>query len=590
MCQVTFWLNANKGGNPIVYSGPVAISGNVHNGIDCLETDDNAWLVAYSDGNYGGDYLLVEPGTPLSDLNKVSRGNSGGDWKNQIASFIIYQNEPSFWASGIPNTEVNLVGCELLLCSGTNYRADNRLFQGNYAMPDTIDQPWTNPTTNTIYMTVDSLINGPSSWAIIYDQANYQGNNTRIYPGTPMPDLNQQQRGTDGKDWKHQIRSFQQWDHLPSNWNLSFNPTDFNALFANNTPESSNASGPSIGYITQDASYRIYSPAISFPDTTTMSIDIDINHLIDLSIDDDVNLSIVINTDGSLNAITYQWNAGKADQVPPGVIKTVDVTVNLAADLLVFETLGISEEVSTEFIEVFDTCCSVFNKISTLLNKFTDEDGGRFYLIALVCHIANRAYNCVQVAGTEQSVRLRQGGDTPAFDQGLFLQNMKDISGTSGVTAWAQWPGTIGNLNQQSGYTVGSYNYRTWYQETSVMASNLGMLVSCKIDYERTTGDDHIIILTGFSRKPTGSGTEFTYEMVFAQASVQFHGSEDNNVIGAPVQASACGGDMGNAIYNSLSEILSINFGSSGDSTNDGRHTLPDIARRNINAMMGCVS
>lgn len=160
------------------------------------------------------------------------------------------------------------------------------------------------------------------------------------------------------------------------------------------------------------------------------------------------------------------------------------------------------------------------------------------------------------------------------FDHNTFSAALDAQPGITIIKQWYQWNNTSGDLNKTMEYSKDNFGYRTWYHETSVMSNAMGMLVSCKIDFERTTGDDHIILLTGFSISPAG------VVMKFAQASVQFHGSESNNIIGTPVTS----GDMAQGIYNSLSSILSADFGSIDDST-AGRKTLPDIARANIQAI-----
>ena len=166
------------------------------------------------------------------------------------------------------------------------------------------------------------------------------------------------------------------------------------------------------------------------------------------------------------------------------------------------------------------------------------------------------------------------------FNHSTFATQLDAYSGISISRSWFQWGNTLGSLNTVMEYKKGDNTYRTWYQETSSMKENAGLLVSCKVDYERGTGDDHIIILTGFQITSTGP------VMVFAQASVQFHGDETNNIIGTPVTT----GDMGQGIYDSLNaSIQSDDFGNVDDST-AGRRTLPDIARANVNSILHSVS
>lgn len=171
------------------------------------------------------------------------------------------------------------------------------------------------------------------------------------------------------------------------------------------------------------------------------------------------------------------------------------------------------------------------------------------------------------------------------FNHDTFATQIKNTSGIScSSTSWSQWNNTKGNLNTVLNYSEGSDDFCTWYQETSTWtdrasSKDAGMMVSCKIDFKRGTGDDHIILLACFMNTSSGP------QMKFAQASVQFHGSEQNNIVGTPVTS----GDMGQGIYNSLSAILNDDFGSVDDST-DGRKKLPGIAQINVNAMLRSVS
>ncbi|MEA5461078.1 hypothetical protein VB796_18595 [Arcicella sp. LKC2W] len=68
--------------------------------IDTIQTDSNAWVIVFDNIGYKGNYLLVEPNSNISDLNKVHRDNKG-DWKNQIKSFIMYDVKPPFWDAGV---------------------------------------------------------------------------------------------------------------------------------------------------------------------------------------------------------------------------------------------------------------------------------------------------------------------------------------------------------------------------------------------------------------------------------------------------------------------------------------------------------
>ena len=177
------------------------------------------------------------------------------------------------------------------------------------------------------------------------------------------------------------------------------------------------------------------------------------------------------------------------------------------------------------------------------------------------------------------------------FDHNQFSQALGDYTGIEIQDAdnnygWNGWNLQTDTYSQVLNYSKGGFNYRTWYQEFSY-SGTLGMFVSCKVDYERLTGDDHIIILAGFAN--TNQGTT----LVFAQASVEFHGSDNDNndflnIITPPITLDQYS-DIGQGIYDAINSQLSANYGLI-DGTNDGRQTLPDIARANVNSIKSASS
>lgn len=166
------------------------------------------------------------------------------------------------------------------------------------------------------------------------------------------------------------------------------------------------------------------------------------------------------------------------------------------------------------------------------------------------------------------------------------LGNYSGISFSGGSASWDQWAGTTGSLNTQVSYSKGDFNYRTWSPESSAMPTDLGMVVSCKIDFANGIGDDHIILIVGFL-KVQGSAPTIN----FIQSSVQFYNDTDLNIMIAPIMSDPNDPtqDLGQVLYDSLNtQIQADNFGT--DNTSEGRKTLPDIARANVEAMMGAVS
>jgi hypothetical protein len=170
------------------------------------------------------------------------------------------------------------------------------------------------------------------------------------------------------------------------------------------------------------------------------------------------------------------------------------------------------------------------------------------------------------------------------FNHDTFASQMNQYTGITvatknGAFDWDQWIGTSGDLNKELDYAKNGFDYRTWWQEVTVMKENAGMLVSSKIDFANGLGDDHMILLTGFMATSSGP------KMIFAQISVQFHGDDSDNIMSDPITT----GDIGQGIYDTLnSQIISKDFGSSD--TAKGRQTFPDIARANVNSMIHSVA
>lgn len=175
------------------------------------------------------------------------------------------------------------------------------------------------------------------------------------------------------------------------------------------------------------------------------------------------------------------------------------------------------------------------------------------------------------------------------FSRNIFTTNLGHYTGISfsgGSAEWKQWSGTSGSLNTQLSYSKGGFNYRTWSPETSTLPTDLGLVVSCKIDFANGIGDDHIILVVGFLKVANAAPT-----INFIQASVQFYGDDDKNIMIDPIKSNPNDPtqDLGQVLYDSInSQIIADKFGT--DNTSEGRKTLPDIARANLNSMIGAVS
>ena len=175
------------------------------------------------------------------------------------------------------------------------------------------------------------------------------------------------------------------------------------------------------------------------------------------------------------------------------------------------------------------------------------------------------------------------------FSRDIFATNLghntgNSFSGTS--TDWHQWSNTTGYLNTQLSYSTGGFSYRTWSPETSTMPTDLGLVVSCKIDFVNGINDDHMILVVGFLKVAGAAPT-----INFIQASVQFNGDADQNIMIDPIKSDPNNPtqNLGQVLYDSLnSQIAADKFGT--DYASEGRKTFPLIAQTNLNSMVGAVS
>lgn len=105
-CYVDFWENDNKDGRTKRFNGPIQISNlsdyyysgeneNFHNELDdsisSLATGSQAWLVVYTDNDYKGQSLAVNPNTTINKLSDYGMDND-------IASFQLFDQKPVDYA------------------------------------------------------------------------------------------------------------------------------------------------------------------------------------------------------------------------------------------------------------------------------------------------------------------------------------------------------------------------------------------------------------------------------------------------------------------------------------------------------------
>jgi hypothetical protein len=292
--------------------------------------------------------------------------------------------------------------CNVSFFSKNDEGGKSRSFPGPASYPSLSNVHYSN-TNDSMKQSIDSADTDSSAWVMIYDQENFMGNSYKLYPGhsgkgssNPYSDFNHIQRGSDSSnDWKSQVQSFKLYNHLPASWSLGFDMDTFISLFPNEYDDTPAFSDTAIGYQTQDCEYRIYQPQISYPDENSMAVYLEIDHIIGMSTDDKVTLTLNFTLDGIVSVTNYTWDAGSGYQIPNGVVKAVDLGAEVAGALGALESAGISEAAAQEFVETFDTCVKVFNDVSKLLNKASENDGGRFYFIPVVCHIINRICSSV---------------------------------------------------------------------------------------------------------------------------------------------------------------------------------------------------
>lgn len=602
-CSVSFWKNNKKGGGETTYEKPQG-QADITPDSDSIQVGDSAWVIVYNGKHFTGDFLELEPGTYKDDLNKLHR-SSGGDWKNQIRSFIMYNAKPSFWGTSTdkPNIDhfVNHTTNQAIFTEDTNFESLCSIFPTNTTSANNSYTYWqSSPITffekYGMDGNINSLATGLNTWLIIFDDIHYTGNFLKVRPSTKYPDLNNIVRydssGNKKGDWKNQIQSFLIFAEEPEFWNSAFsrpevNLTKFNSLFPNSYSDKSNA----IAYKIEDSTYRIYNPNpsiyndqnFSLQNTDGVTYRVNLDHENTFALDEHAQFDVNFNNSGVIQQISnFSWKAGGAFNISEAFIKIVDDTAWYLGTADALETLGVSEAAAGEFVETFDFICNTFNKISALIYK-AEDNGGQFYFLPVIAHAVNRL--CTSILAN-YNVNIYSSPNS-AENYNLVLNNngipaaiYNELKTASGSQNWQVnqelTSGAMPPFNEVVEYKYQNSNYRTWYHETSISAE-FGMFVSCKIDYERDNKkDDHITILLGFLSPVDVHGSP---TLIFGQASVQFTSDEDQNIMTQPVTAGDIAEDIYNQIYSTVSTMTV-------DSTCEGRRYLADIAKANINAIV----
>lgn len=618
--DLQIWNNNDRGGLSDTFT-KTQLQGSLVDNTDSLETSSDAWVVVFNDKNYTGDSMQVGPSTYLSDLNHVTRydagGSSQGDWKNQIKSFVLYNDRPAFWGSVPTYAELTDPGeGRALFTDKTNFTGNNRTFSA----PDTeLDLHAIGYTTNStqIYATtggtIQSLRTGTGVWLIVFDDKECNGCAMKVEPGTTHSNLDEISRydlsGTKQGDWKNQIASFLLYATKPAFWTTPYPRPyiDFGVLFGLFPDTTNSVSDDEIVYVVSDATYTIDQPILKAQsvtqtppnylvgdDTSKLPEDgwtkyyVEMSHENTGGRDDRVSFDLYFDNTGKLVSIQFfDWSSNGAYAISQTAIDIVDDEAWLLGTIGALETLGISEEVADEFVQTFDFVCKVFNDISALVYKKTDN-GGSYYFLPVVCHTINRICTTILAGyGLDPygSGDSRQGS-TMSFGYASFegaLDQASDSLVTSGNWATKSGLDRSTSFNDVIEYQYNDYPFRTWYQEVS-LSLELGMFVSCKIDYEIDSGDkdDHLILLVGFSVPAEGQDQPV---LSFAQATIQFTDGSNDNVMTSP--CFSANGDVIDAVCSQLSSSLS---GVTTDSNSGGREYLADVARANLEAMVACAT
>jgi hypothetical protein len=629
------WNNDDRGGASDSFSN-TQYQDNIVGNTDSLQIVANIWVIVFNETNFKGNMMQIDPGTGgnyLSDLNHVNRypssiiypsGSSGnnvvisgskqGDWKSQIQSFILYKTKPSWWGKTPSSDDLFYPGDNnALFTENTNFLGDNRTFAAPY---NAVNLGSVGYTTNSgqMYSTVtggniNSLRNGKNVWLTIYDDLDCNGCAKLISPDHNYSDLNNQNRydlkGNLKGDWKNQIASFLLFPSKPAFWDTNYPRPylDFVKLFATYPGTTNSNTDDKIVYVIEDATYQIYEPEVKIQ-TTTQSLDnyyinddftklpldgwtkyhVKLEHKNKAGRNDKAEMDLYFDNKGKLVSIQhFQWSSDGAYQIPQQLITIVDDEAWVLGTAGAIETLGISEEAADTFIEIFDFVCKVFNDVTALVYKMTD-DGGRYYFLPVICHTINRI--CTTIWTTFNTPTYISPTDIRANKAFSFNYNGYNaaLANTefhfSKLNNWAQKSGSVGTLpfNQVIELTYQNYNYRTWYQEVS-FSEALGMIVSCKIDYEIDDHkDDHIILMVGF-RVP--EETQSTPVLNFAQATIQFTDQSNDNIMTTPCTGNDIVGNLINQLSTALSKVTP-------NSSRGGRAYLADMAKANVEAIIAC--
>jgi hypothetical protein len=171
---------------------------------------------------------------------------------------------------------------------------------------------------------------------------------------------------------------------------LKFDQGQFMKLF----PNSKTNSKQEIEYTASDAQYRIKPPTWSGNNT---ALTFQMDHIRGGATDDHVDLTVTFNPDGTVASYVSSWTVGgKAYQIPKFVAAAADGVIAGIGGALAGPTGGASVVVAGGAVVVVDAGCWLYNHLSKIVVKYSDN-GGRLYTTPAVVHTFNRMISCVTV-------------------------------------------------------------------------------------------------------------------------------------------------------------------------------------------------
>ncbi len=199
-CWVSFWEDNDYKGNTRSFSGAQSIydlaeydydnsSQEMDDSINSLKTGSSTWICLFTQHNFEGGILKVGPNGAIPDLNECKMPG-GGDFKNSIVSFVMYDSQPNFWST---NVATNTGDCWLKLYDGTRYTGECFTLCGPGSTVNTacIDgyYYWNDSTQGYYYRFPNAVTTGPGTWAELYDDRDFKNLVAQFGPNSLVADL-----------------------------------------------------------------------------------------------------------------------------------------------------------------------------------------------------------------------------------------------------------------------------------------------------------------------------------------------------------------------------------------------------------------